>query len=77
MKQQENAALKLAQWLETHPKVRKVYHPALPSHDDHQIWADLCSGSSGLFSFTLHETNPEDLKPFYEAIKLFGWQAVL
>ncbi|MAK61900.1 MAG: cystathionine beta-lyase [Ponticaulis sp.] len=73
LKQQEQTALELARWLETHPKVRKVYHPALPSHEDHEIWNKLFSGSSGLFSFTLHETDTDKLKPFYDSISLFGF----
>ncbi len=30
-------AMKIAQWLEAHPKVQKVWYPGLPSHPGHEI----------------------------------------
>jgi len=37
MEAQSQSALELAQWLETHPRVRKVYYPGLPSHPQHEL----------------------------------------
>jgi O-succinylhomoserine sulfhydrylase len=37
MKAQSAQALSLAQWLENHPKVAKVYFPGLPSHSQHAL----------------------------------------
>lgn len=31
-------ALALAQWLEAHPKVERVYYPGLPSHPQHELF---------------------------------------
>lgn len=67
------SALKIAEWLEQQPQVRRVYHPALPSHEDHEIWARDFTGSSGLFSFTLKTRDQSELNRFFEALKYFGF----
>ena len=46
----ENALL-LAQWLEQHDKVEKVYYPGLESHKQHQLAKDQQNGFGGLVSF--------------------------
>ena len=37
IKAQSASALALAQWLETHPAVERVYYPGLPSHPQHAL----------------------------------------
>jgi len=37
MEAQSRSALELARWLEAHPRIRKVYYPALPSHPQHEL----------------------------------------
>src|SRR5919108_2820575 len=37
MQAQSAAALELAQWLESHPKVSRVYYPGLRSHAQHEL----------------------------------------
>ncbi|MFN3296565.1 O-succinylhomoserine sulfhydrylase [Caldimonas sp.] len=37
MKAQSERALALAQWLETHPQVERVYYPGLASHPQHEL----------------------------------------
>jgi len=37
MDAQSQAALQLAQWLEAHPGVERVYYPGLPSHPQHEL----------------------------------------
>ncbi|MDO8522442.1 MAG: cystathionine gamma-synthase family protein [bacterium] len=46
-------ALKLAQYLEGHPNVGRVYYPGLESHPQHKRAKSLFRGSSGLMSFEL------------------------
>jgi O-succinylhomoserine sulfhydrylase len=46
----ENALL-LAEWLEQHEKVEKVYYPGLKSHPQHQLARDQQQGFGGLLSF--------------------------
>ena len=49
----EQSALAVARWLETHPAVDRVWHPALPSHPQHALFRRDFSGSSGLFAMVL------------------------
>jgi O-succinylhomoserine sulfhydrylase len=44
-------ALGLAQWLEQHPAVERVYYSGLPSHPQHAIAASQQSGFGGLLAF--------------------------
>lgn len=55
-RQQENA-LELAQWLETHPKVGKVYYPGLPGHPGHDIMKSRGKGFGAMIAFEV--TEPE------------------
>lgn len=48
-------ALKLAQFLEAHPKVARVYYPGLKSHPQHERAKRLFRAPGGLFSFDLAE----------------------
>ena len=45
----------LAEWLETHPRVARVYYPGLRSHPQHAIARDLFRAPGALFSFELAE----------------------
>ncbi len=44
-------ALALARWLETQPKVQRVYHPGLPSHPQHELAERQQQGGGGIISF--------------------------
>ena len=43
----------VAQFLETHPAVRRVYYPGLSSHPDHETAKKLMSGFGGVVSFEI------------------------
>ena len=47
MKAQSAAALALAEWLEAHPAVARVYYPGLPSHPQHALAMRQQSGLGG------------------------------
>lgn len=47
MKAQSAQALALAQWLESHPAVGRVYYPGLPSHPQHELAMRQMSGVGG------------------------------
>ncbi|MFN3592434.1 MAG: cystathionine beta-lyase, partial [Thermaurantiacus sp.] len=54
MERHGQSALEIARWLETHPMVARVRHPALSSDPGHHLWRRDFSGASGLFAFELH-----------------------
>lgn len=72
LKEQGAAALKVAQHLATHPKVRRVLHPSLPSCPGHDVFRRDFKGPSGLFSFILGATDDASVIRFLDALKLFG-----
>jgi cystathionine gamma-synthase len=50
---QNESALAVAEWLEKHPSVERVYYPGLPSHPTHEIARAQMSGYGGLLSFVV------------------------
>lgn len=44
-------ALALAQWLESHPAVERVFYPGLPSHPQYELASRQQTGAGGLVSF--------------------------
>jgi methionine-gamma-lyase len=46
-------ALKIANFLETHPKVEKVHYPGLQSHPQHELAKKQMTGFGGVLSFEL------------------------
>lgn len=51
MRQHEENAMTVAQFLSEHPRVEKVYYPGLPSHRDHALAKRQMSGFGGMVSF--------------------------
>ncbi|EFH34618.1 cystathionine beta-lyase [Brucella abortus bv. 5 str. B3196] len=66
------SALEIARWLENHPMVERVLHPALESHPGHEIWKRDFSGSSGIFSFVLAKGGHAQASAFLNALEIFG-----
>lgn len=70
--QHQQSALKAAKWLQSHPLISEVMHPALPTHQEHHIWKRDFTGSSGLFSFTFkNDYDDQQLAKFINNLKLF------
>jgi cystathionine gamma-lyase len=70
MKQHQANALKIAEFLEKHPRVAKVNYPGLPSHPQYELAKKQMSGFSGVLSFEL-DTDWEGLKKFLGKLKRF------
>lgn len=51
MRAHSQSALELAQWLERHPKVERVYYPGLPSHAQHALAMRQQKTGGGIVSF--------------------------
>jgi cystathionine beta-lyase len=72
LKQHEESALKVAEWLKGQPQVGRVLHPALPDCPGHDFWKRDFKGSSGLFSFALEHATDADRSAFVDRLELFG-----
>jgi methionine-gamma-lyase len=53
MERHSENAMAVAEFLEKHPKVARVYYPGLTSHDDHAVARRLMRRFSGMLSFEL------------------------
>lgn len=78
LRQHEASALQVAEWLTTRPEVARVNHPALPQSKGHAFWKRDFSGSSGLFSFVLHEKLSDEklaqyLDRFHHFSMAYSW----
>lgn len=51
MRAHSENALKLAQWLEQHPAIERVYYPGLTSHPQHDLACKQQTASGGVVSF--------------------------
>lgn len=51
--QQNRTALALAQALEGHPRIRRVWYPGLPSHPSHEVAKKLMGGFGGVVTFAV------------------------
>jgi O-succinylhomoserine sulfhydrylase len=51
-------ARQLAEWLERHPKVARVYYPGLPSHPQHELVARQQQMAGGILSFDVKGGQP-------------------
>ena len=71
MEQHQSNAIKIAHFLESHPKVKKVYYPGLTSHAGHEIAKKQMHGFGGMlsveFKFSLETT-----KKLISSFKLFS-----
>jgi len=56
-RQNENA-LCVAEWAETHPAVARVHYPGLASHPDHQLARELLDGFGGMLAIELTGGGP-------------------
>jgi methionine-gamma-lyase len=53
MEKHNENAMKVAEFLESHSKVEKVYYPGLKSHPQHELAGEQMSGFGGMISFEL------------------------
>jgi cystathionine beta-lyase len=64
--------MKLATYLQSHPAVLRVLHPALPDDPGHALWKRDFRGASGLFGVVLRPMSKEQLSVLFRSLKLFG-----
>lgn len=85
LQRHEESAMKVAEFLEKHPKVRKVYYPGLKSHPQYELVKKQQTGNGGLISFELNAdpdhvlsllTN-ENLKIFKFGVSWGGFESLI
>lgn len=63
---------KIADFLNDHSKIEKVYWPGLKDHPNHQIAKEQMSGFGGMISFTLKGNHLQDALKVVENVNLFA-----
>jgi len=71
MERHSASAMKIARWLEAHPKVRRVYYPGLESHPQHALARTQMRAFGGMISADLVGTL-DDARRFLERCQLFA-----
>jgi cystathionine beta-lyase len=71
LKQHDHNARAVAAWLEKHPAVERLYHPAFASCPGHEIWQRDFAGASGLFSILLKPAPREKIAAFVDHLTHF------
>lgn len=65
-------ALRVVDFLKNHPKVRKVNHPSLPDHPDHDLYLKLYpNGAGSIFTFEI-DGNVESTWRFIDSLEIFS-----
>lgn len=65
-------ALKIVEYLASHPKVKKVNHPSLPDHPDHELYNRYFpQGAGSIFTFEI-EGGEKEAHKFIDALNIFS-----
>lgn len=71
MEQHQKNALKVAEFLENHPKIKLVRYPGLKSFPQYELGKKQMRGYSGLMSFQLDTDDLDKVKMFFNSLELF------
>jgi cystathionine gamma-synthase len=69
IRQQNDSALKIARYLESHPAVEAVFYPGLASHEGHEIAKRQMRGFGGMLSFMLKENSFDAVRRFVPRLR--------
>ena len=69
MERHNSNGMAVAQWLETHPKIRRVWYPGLESHPDFEVARRSMSGFGGVVTFEI-DTDLSGAMRFIDATKI-------
>jgi cystathionine gamma-synthase len=69
IQRQNQSAMRIAAFLETHAKIKTVYYPGLSSHPDHEIAKRQLSGFGGMLSFEV-DGNFNQTKGFMDRLEV-------
>ncbi|MDK4681312.1 PLP-dependent aspartate aminotransferase family protein [Kingella negevensis] len=71
MRQHLQNAQIIAERLEKHPAVAKVYYPGLPSHEHHELAKKQMRGFGGVVTIVLKNDSMEGAQKFVRSLKMF------
>jgi cystathionine beta-lyase len=64
--------IQIANYLQQHPKVAKVYWPGFETHPNHEVAKKQMRGFGGMISFTLKGDRLEDALSFVKNVEIFA-----
>jgi cystathionine gamma-lyase len=71
MKEHERNGLRIASYLEGHPRIKKVYYPGLASHPQYGLAKKQMSGFGGMLSFEI-DGGLKEAELFLESLRVFS-----
>ena len=71
MRQNEENALSVIEFLKTRNEIEQIYHPTLPDHPGHAIWKRDFKGSNGVLSIRLKPASKEAVHDFVDSLEMF------
>ncbi len=69
MRQHDANGRRMAEWLTTHSRIRKVYYPGLPTHPQHELARCQMGGFGGMVSFDVEDI--ELSRRIVERVRIF------
>lgn len=72
LQQHRESAARVADYLATHPRIRKLYYVGHPSHPQHELFGRQMKGAGSLISFELETDEPAAVKRFIDSLHYFG-----
>ncbi len=69
VQRQNESAMQIARFLESHPAVGRVYYPGLASHEGHAIAGKQMRGYGGMLSFMLKEDSFDAVRRFVPRLR--------
>lgn len=69
IQRQNESALQIARFLESHPRIEKVFYPGLESHENHAIARRQMRGFGGVLSFILRGNDFADVRRFLPRLR--------
>ncbi|MDR1601681.1 MAG: PLP-dependent aspartate aminotransferase family protein [Tannerella sp.] len=76
MRVHEENALKIAAYLETHPRIKRVIYPGLPSHPQHELAVRQMKNFSGIITFQM-ENGREQAQRFVDKLQIIHYAVSL
>ena len=72
MERHQRNAMMVAEFLEKHPRIKKVNYPGLKSFPQYELGKKQMTGYSGLMSFVIDTDDVQELKNFVNGLSLFS-----